>query len=76
MVSEYLMITRKKTDNDFVIKLGLDLYNHKIRDYTCMQSMLNAMTQAGYNEEKIAPYKEEMNKLFPDKTNIWVWPTV
>ena len=70
MVSEFLITAKKQTDNGLVIKMGLDLYNRKIRDYACMQAMLNAMVQGGYKEEKIAPYKAEMNELFPDKANI------
>lgn len=70
MVSEFLIAAKKQADNGLVIKMGLELYNHKIRDYACMQAMLNAMIKGGYKEEKIAPYKEEMDQLFPDKTNI------
>ncbi len=70
LVSEFLLASKNSEDNGLVIKMGLDLYNRKIRDYFCMQAMLTAMNKGGYKEEKIAPFRLEMDELFPDKNNI------
>ncbi len=70
IVSEFLIATKKQPDTGLVIKMGLDLYNRKIRDFACMQAMLTAMTKGGYKEEKLAPYRAEMDALFPGKTTI------
>lgn len=67
LVSNYLVTSKKKDDNGLIIKTGLQLYNRKIRDYNCMQIMIEAMKKGGYKQEKVAPYEEEMTKLYPDK---------
>ncbi len=70
LISEFLIATKKQPDTGVIIKMGLDLYNRKVRDFACMQAMLNAMTKGGYKEDKLAPYKAEMDELFPGKTTI------
>ena len=68
--SPIISFQRKKfDDNAFIIKSGLQLYNRKIRDYACMQIMVDAMAKGGYKQEKIEPYLEEMSKLYPDKVS-------
>lgn len=69
LVSDFL-INAKNPDNGFVIKMGLELYNRKIRDYKCMYALIEAMVKGGYKNDRIAPYKEEMEALFPDKATI------
>lgn len=63
LVSDFLVNSRKVEDHNYIVKLGLDLYNKKIRDITCMETLLLSMQKAGYNEEKIAPFKKEMEEL-------------
>jgi CheY-like chemotaxis protein len=70
LVSEFLLASKNSDDNGLVLKMGLDLYNRKIRDYACMQAMLTAMKKGGYKEDRMAPYKLEMDELFPVKTDI------
>jgi tetratricopeptide (TPR) repeat protein len=70
MVSDFLVSSRKNQDPGFIIKMGLELYNRKIRDYKCMETMIDAMVRGGFKNDKIAPYKAEMEALFPDKANI------
>lgn len=63
LISDYLVNSRKVEDHNSIVKQGLDLYNKKIRDLTCLQTLLAAMSRVGYKEEKIAPYKAEMEAL-------------
>ncbi len=70
MVSDFLVSSRMNQDPNFVIKIGLELYNRKIRDYNCMFALIDAMMRGGFKPERIAPYKEEMEALFPDKATI------
>jgi CheY-like chemotaxis protein len=70
LVSHYLIESRKNKDVGLIIKNGLDLYNKKIRDFSCMKTLMEAMSRNGYNEDKLAPYKAEMKILFPEKLNI------
>lgn len=69
LISDFL-VSARNPDNGFVIKMGLELYNRKIRDYKCMYTLIEAMMKGGYKHEKIAPYKEEMETLFPDRATI------
>lgn len=70
LISDFLVSSKMYNNNGAVIKLGLDLYNKNIRDYHMMTSLISAMEQGGYSEDKIAPYKEELAKLFPEKGSI------
>ena len=70
LVSNYLIQTKKLKNHSTLVKKGLDLYNLKIRDFNCMRAMLHAMEKSGYNEEKLTPYKTEMETLWPDKVSI------
>lgn len=70
LVSNYLVESKKNKDVGIIIKNGLDLYNKKIRDFSCMKTLMEAMSKNGYNEDKLAPYKAEMKILFPEKLNI------
>ncbi len=70
MVSDFLISSRNNQDPGFIIKMGLELYNRKIRDYKCMYTLIDAMVRGGYKSERIAPYKEEMENLYPDKATI------
>lgn len=63
LISDYLIASKKHDDLNFVVKMGLDLYNKKIRDLECMKTLLEAMDKVGYKEEKIAPYRAELEAL-------------
>jgi hypothetical protein len=67
LVSEFLILSRKEQDQGFVVKVGLDLYNRNIRDYTSMQALLEAMIKQGHKEDKITKFRKEIEGLFPDK---------
>jgi CheY-like chemotaxis protein len=66
LVADYVVTCRKFKDNSYMIKNGLQLFNLKIRDYRCLHFMVTAMESEGYKPEKIAPYREELQKLQPD----------
>jgi CheY-like chemotaxis protein len=66
LISEFL-IASKKEENGFIIKMGLDLYNQKIRDYACLRVLLDAMEKGGYKEDKMAPFKKELELLNPSR---------
>jgi CheY-like chemotaxis protein len=70
LVSEFLVTSRTNPEPGFIIKMGLEIYNRKIRDYKCMYALIDAMVRGGYKNDKIAPYKEEMESLYPDKATI------
>lgn len=63
LVSDFLVSSRKIDDHNHIVKLGLDLYNKKIRDVDCMKALISSMVQAGYNEDKMEPLKKEMEEL-------------
>ncbi len=67
LVSDYLLNSKKAVNPNFLVKKGLDLYNRKIRDYSCMKVMLHAMESLGYKEERIGPFRDEMHSLWPDR---------
>lgn len=69
LVSDFLVSSKKFDDNGFIIKIGLDLWNKKIRDYAFLETLITAMEKGGYKADKIAPYREEMVHLYPDKVN-------
>jgi CheY-like chemotaxis protein len=70
LVSDFLVTSRTNPEPGFIIKMGLEIYNRKIRDYKCMYTLIDAMVKGGYKNEKIAPYKQEMESLYPDKATI------
>lgn len=70
LVGQYLVESQTSLDSGLIIKVGLDLYNKKIRDYSCMKTLIEAMARSGYGEEKLAPYKAELMILFPEKLSL------
>lgn len=70
LVSEYMIMSKKEQDNGFIIKVGLDLYNKKIRDYGCMRVLIEAMVKGGYKEEKIKSFQQELETLYPERVII------
>jgi CheY-like chemotaxis protein len=70
LVSDFLISSRKFNDNTLTIKIGLQLWNKKIRDYAFMEILIEAMEKEGYNQDKVAPYREELMSLYPDKVII------
>lgn len=71
LISKFLVTTQKSSDNGVIIRMGLEIYNRNIRDYACLQALVRAMKKNGYKEEKMAPYKAEIEALFPDKAPIF-----
>jgi CheY-like chemotaxis protein len=67
LISDFLVSAKKFKDTNLTIKAGLQLYNKNIKDFICMQTMVDAMVAGGYKEDRILPYREEMAKLFSDK---------
>lgn len=70
LVSNFLINAKMSDDANQIVKDGMDIYNRNIRDYDCMRILIAAFEVTGYKEERIAPYREEMMKLWPDKVNI------
>ena len=70
LISEFLITSKKTSDSGSIIKMGLDLYNKQIRDYKFLNTLISAMKEGGYQDEKIAHYHKEMATLFPDKVSI------
>lgn len=70
LVSSFLVSCKKSNDNGFIIKSGLELYNKNVRDYSCLQLLVNAMIQGGYKEDKIAVFQQEIQTLYPEKASI------
>jgi tetratricopeptide (TPR) repeat protein len=70
LVSDFLISSKKFNDNSLTIKIGLQLWNKKIRDYSYIEILIEAMEKDGYNKEKIAPYREELMNLYPQKVII------
>ncbi len=68
LVSDFLITSKLAQDPHKIVKVGMDLYNRKIRDYECMKILLHALESIGYKEDRIAPYRAEMLALWPNKT--------
>ncbi len=66
-VSDFLVTAKVIPDKSHVVKKGLDLYNQKIRDLECMKALINAMVAAGYKEEKVSKYRNELTTLWPEE---------
>jgi CheY-like chemotaxis protein len=66
-VCEFLITSKIKKDQGFILKMGLDLYNQHIRDYQCMKALVQAMVNSGQGQEKINPLLEEISTLYPEK---------
>lgn len=62
LISEYLLIEGHE-DDGFVIKSGLELFNLNIRDIDCLKILIKAMEKAGYKEERINEFREEIKKI-------------
>jgi CheY-like chemotaxis protein len=67
LVSDFLINAKKSDDPNQIVKSGMDLYNRNIRDFDCMNLLIQAFELTGYKEERIAPYRSEMVALWPDK---------
>jgi tetratricopeptide (TPR) repeat protein len=63
LVSDFLVSSSSLNDNGQIIKMGLDIYNKKIKDYLCLKTMIAAMKREGYKAEKISPYEVEIARL-------------
>lgn len=63
MISEFLLASRDKDNHHTLVKMGLDLYNRQVRDYKCLQILIQSMEQASLKEDKIAPLREELSRL-------------
>lgn len=62
-ISEYLVYSLTIKDPKFLVKMGLDLFNDGIRDDQCLQVLIQAMKNSGYQEDKILPFREEIAHL-------------
>ncbi len=70
LVADFLVSSKKFTDPGFIIKIGLELWNKKIRDYRFISTLVEAMEKGGYKEDKIAPYREELQTLYSEKPGL------
>jgi CheY-like chemotaxis protein len=70
LVSEYLVWAGKGAGLPFLVKNGLELYNKNIRDVLCMKTLVNAMEQSGYKQEKIDEFRNEINVLWPEEPSV------
>lgn len=70
LVSDYLIASKLTEDPHKIVKVGMELYNRKIRDYECMRILLHALETIGYKEDRIAPYRAEMLALWPEKVSV------
>ncbi len=61
LISEYIVANANGIDKNVLVKDGLALYNQKIRDPRCMSIMVDAMAKLGYKEERIAPFRLELD---------------
>ena len=66
-VADFLVTAKVIPDKSHVVKKGLDLYNQKIRDRECMKALISAMEAAGYKEEKLSKYRNEIATLWPEE---------
>lgn len=69
LVSNFLVSTRTTADPNKLVKTGLDIYNRNIRDFHCLKFLVQNMKKLGYGEDKLAPFQEEIRRLWPDKSN-------
>jgi CheY-like chemotaxis protein len=61
LVSNYLITSQlQKEEHGLIVFMGLELYNKKIRNFACLNIMLEAMAKAGYKKEKIEPFQKEL----------------
>lgn len=67
LVADFLVTSKKVQEYHAVVKKGLDLYNQKIRDRDCMETLIYAMEKSGYKEEKLADFRHELSTLWPEK---------
>lgn len=70
LISEFLVSSKQSKDNGLVIKKGLEVYNKNVRDLKVLQALISAMETGGFKEEKIAPYREEMQSRYPEQADI------
>ena len=63
LVSDFLLSAKMGYDSNKVVKLGLDVYNRKIRDIDVMKALIKAMEVSGYKTEKLAKYRAELEAL-------------
>ncbi len=67
LVCEYLVWAGRGAGLPFLVKNGLELYNKNIRDVFCMKTLVKAMEQSGYKQEKIDEFRNEINILWPEE---------
>lgn len=70
LISDFLVSSKQSKDNGLVIKKGLEIYNKNVRDLKVLQALISAMEAGGFKEEKIAPYREEMQTRYPEQADI------
>lgn len=70
LISDFLISSKKFQDHSLTIKMGINIYNRKIRDFKVLHTLIQAMEKGGYREERIAPYRDEMRSLYPDRADI------
>jgi hypothetical protein len=63
IISDFLLSAKMGYEPSKVVKLGLDVYNRKIRDVEVMKALIKAMEMNGYKQEKLAKYQAELDAL-------------
>ena len=67
LVADFLVNSKRQQDPNYVVKLGLDLYNRQIKEFSSMKKLISAMEESGYGQDKVLPFKSELSQLYPDK---------
>lgn len=62
-VSSFLINSRQLTDQDQLIKLGLDLYNLGFKDQLLFKTLIKLMKAKDYSNETIQEIEEDLAKL-------------
>lgn len=63
LVADFLVSSKLNKDPNLIVKGGLDIYNRKIKDPLCLKTMIEAMRNCRYKEEKIRPFEIELQSL-------------
>lgn len=63
LISDFLLSSKLGYEPNQIVKLGLNLYNRKIRDIDVMRILITAMEMSGLKSEKISSYKAELEIL-------------
>jgi tetratricopeptide (TPR) repeat protein len=71
LVSDFLLkFASPGVEAGIIIQRGIEIYNRNIRDYQLLSLIVDAMDRSGLSE-KAAPYRAELQRLYPDKSALF-----